>query len=144
VPADDVSVVEFGTLVGVLATLATSIGGFQARVLERLASSNGAAVRQAVVDATEQHVEPAGARAAYARAPYRTPALRYLYTAGWVAGTKHRAACLLAHLDVADTVSQTIKGMRGSPSTMRALKKLHVTAVQGGNAFARGFVSACG
>lgn len=135
--------VELGTLVAALATLATSLGGLQARVLQQLAGSNGAAIHQAVITAQGQHVSSAGARAAYAHAPYRQPTLRYLYATGWVAGTKHRTSCLLARIDVTDTVSQTIKTIRGNAPTLRALRKVHLTAIQAGNAFARGFVSAC-
>lgn len=135
--------VEFGTLVAAIATLATSLGSLQATVVQRLAGSDAAAVRQAIVSAKGAHVSTAGTREAYRKAPYAKPALRYLYATGWVAGTAHPGSCVFAGIDVRDTIARTIKAIRGSAPTMRALRKLHLTAVQAGNAYARGFVSAC-
>jgi hypothetical protein len=130
-------------LTAAVALLTTSLGGLQARILERLSGSNAVAVQQAVAGARKAGVAPAGARTAYARAPYRRPALRYVYATGWVAGTKSRSSCVLASVDVDGTISLMIKTMRTNATTMRALRKLRLTAVQAGTAFARGFVSAC-
>ena len=44
-----------------------------------------------------EKVPVAGAKA-YKRAPYRKPALKYLYALGWIGGTKHRAECGLTLL----------------------------------------------
>jgi hypothetical protein len=137
-------VVEFASLLAALSMLGTSLGGLQARILEQLAGSDSVAVQQAVRGAREAHAPPAGARAAYARAPYRRPALRYVYAIGWVAGTKHRSSCVLASLDVEGSTSLAIKAIRKLPATMRQLRRLHLTAVQAANAFTRGYVSACG
>ena len=82
--------VEFGSVTAALSLLATSLGGLQARILQQLAGSDAAAIHQAVIAAQASHVSSAGARAAYTRAPYHKPTLRYLYATGWVAGTKHR------------------------------------------------------
>jgi hypothetical protein len=139
-----VAVVEFATLVSAVAALASSLGSLQARILERLAGSNAVAVRQAVIEAKASGISPVGARTAYARAPYRKPALRYVYATGWVAGTKHQAACVLAGLDVRGTTALAIKAIRERRDMMRQLRRLHLTAVQAATAFTRGFVSACG
>jgi len=135
--------VEFGTLVASLALLTTSLGGLQAHVLERLSGSDAVAVQQVVAGARRAGLPPTGARTAYGRAPYRRPSLRYVYATGWVAGTKSRNSCLLASVDVDGTIALTIKAMRASATTMQAVRKLRLTAVQAGTAFARGFVSAC-
>jgi hypothetical protein len=139
-----VSVVEFASLLAAISMLASSLSGLQARILQRLAGSDTVAVQQAVLGSKASHVPPAGARAAYARAPYRKPALRYVYATGWVAGTKHQTACALAGLDDEGATSLVIKAIRKQPATMRQLRRLHLTAVQAANAFTRGFVSACG
>ena len=101
-------------------------------------------MQQAVIGARASHVPPAGARAAYKRAPYHKPALRYVYATGWIAGTKDETSCILAKLDVEGTTAMAIKAIRSLPATMKQLRRLHLTAVQAGNAFTRGYVSACG
>jgi len=136
--------VEFAALLSALSMLGTSLGGLQAHILQRLAGSDAVAVQQAVLGAKASHAPPAGARAAYARAPYRKPALRYVYAIGWVAGTKHRASCVLASLDVDGSRTLALKAIRQLPATMRQLRRLHLTAAQAATAFTRGYVSACG
>jgi hypothetical protein len=138
-----VSVVEFATIVASISLLATSLSGLQASIAEKLSGSDAVAVQQAVAGARRAGAPPTGARSAYAHSPYKKPALRYVYATGWVAGTKHRAGCALASLDVDSTISLTIKAIRANASAMRKLRRLHLTAVQAGHAFARGFVSAC-
>jgi hypothetical protein len=135
--------VELGTLLASLSLLTTSLGGLQAHVLQRLTGSDAVAVQQVVAGASKAGVPPAGARTAYARAPYRGPSLRYVYATGWVAGTRSHSSCVLASVDVDSTISLMIKAVRASATTMRAVRKLHLTPVQAGTAFARGFVSAC-
>src|SRR5262249_22597378 len=115
----------------------------QARVLQRLSGSNAVAVQQAVIRAKAERVPPAGARTAYARAPYKRPALRYVYATAWVAGTKDKKSCILAKLDVDGTRDLAIKALRANVPTMRQLRRLHLTAVQAATAFTNGFVSAC-
>jgi hypothetical protein len=139
-----VAVIEYATLTAALALFSTSLSGLQARILQRLAGSNAVAVQQAVIRAKTSGVSTAGARAAYLRAPYGKPALRYVYATGWVSGAKDQRACVLARIDVEDTTSLTIKAIRALPATLRQLRRLRLTAVQAGTAFARGFVSACG
>ena len=136
--------VEFASVLAALSLLSTSLSGLQARILQRLAGSDAVAVQEAVGGARRAGVPPAGARAAYARAPYRKSALRYVYATGWVAGTKDQASCILAGLDLKDTTSLAIKAIRARTAALRQLRKLHLTAVQAGTAFAHGFVSACG
>ena len=136
--------VEFATVTAALSLLASSLSGLQARILERLAGSNAVAVQQAVIEAKASHVSPAAARSAYARASYRKPALRYVYATGWVAGSKNQTSCILAKLDVEGTTALAIKAIRALPATLKQLHRLHLTAVQAGNAFTRGYVSACG
>ena len=136
--------VEFATVTAALSLLASSLSGLQARILERLAGSNAVAVQQAVIEAKASHVSPAAARSAYARASYRKPALRYVYATGWVAGSKNQTSCILAKLDVEGTTALAIKAIRALPATLKQLHRLHLTAVQAGNAFTHGYVSACG
>jgi hypothetical protein len=135
--------IEFATVTAAIATLATSLGGLQARVLERLSGSDALAVQQAVLEARAEGVPRAGARAAVSRAPYRRPSLRYVYASGWMAGTKDVKACILAKIDTDGTTALATKALRGNRSTLSRLRRLRLTAVQAATAFAQGFVSAC-
>lgn len=135
--------VELAALISSLTVLTTSLSGLQASLLQRLSGSNAVAVQLVVVSAKGEKVAPAGAKAAYARAPYKRPALRYVYATAWVAGTKHQTSCVLATLDVGGTRALAVKALRQSAPAMRQLRRLHLTAAQAATAFANGFVSAC-
>jgi hypothetical protein len=137
-------VVELATLTAVISLLTTSLGTLQQRVAERLVTSNAVAVSQAVGQGRRAGVPAAETRAAYVRAPYRLPALRYIYSLGWVAGTRHKTMCVLARLDIAATRTQVIDALRKSPQALRVVRQLHLTVQRAGTAFPAGFTSACG
>ncbi len=135
--------VEFATLTAVLSLLTTSLGTLQQRVADRLVTSNAVAVSQAVVQGRKAGAPATDTRVAYAKAPYRLPALRYVYSLGWIAGTRHKIMCVLARLDVAGTRAQVIDALRKSPQALRVVRQLHLTVAQAGTAFSAGFASAC-
>jgi hypothetical protein len=137
-------VVELAALTAMVSLLTTSLGTLQQRVADRLVTSNAVAVSQAVGQGRKAGVAAADTRAAYARAPYRLPALRYVYSLGWITGARHKTVCILAQLDVAGTRSQVIDVLRKSPQALRVVRRLHLTVRQAGTAFTAGFVSACG
>ena len=135
--------VELATIVASLSILTTSLGTLQQRVAERLVTSNPVAISQAVVQGRKRGLSARDTRGAYARAPYRLPALRYVYSLGWIAGTGHKAMCVLARLDLPGTRAEMIDALRKSPQAFRVVRKLHLTITQAGAAFSAGFVSAC-
>jgi hypothetical protein len=134
---------EFAGLLAAISMFSASLSGLQAHVLSRVFVSDASAVQQVVVRARAQRVPPASARAAYARAPYKRPGLRYVYATAWVAGTKDQKGCVLAQLDVEGTRVAAGKALRADAGAMRQLRRLHLTATQAATAFARGFTSAC-
>lgn len=136
--------VELATLTAVLSLLTTSLGTLQQTIADKLVSSNVVALGQASHQARRAGAPVAGARAAYAAAPYRKPALRYVYSLGWISGTRHKTACALAHLDLAGTRSSVIGSLRKSSRALAVIRKLHLTVAQAGTAFTAGFASACG
>jgi len=71
------------------------------------------------------------------------PALRYVYSLGWISGARHKTMCILANLDVAGTRAQVMDALRKSPQVSRVVRRLHLTVQQAGTAFTAGFVSAC-
>ena len=136
--------VEFATLTAALSLLVTSLGTLQQRVAERLVASNAVAVSQSIAQGRKAGVPARDVRAAYVKAPYRLPALRYVYSLGWIAGTRHKTMCVLARLDMPGTRAEMIGALRKSPQGLRVVHKLHLTIAQAGTAFSAGFVSACG
>ena len=135
--------VEFATLTAVVSLFTASLGTLQQRVADRVASSNSAAVQQAVARSRAIGAPPAGARSAFEHAPYRAPALRYVYSVGWSVGTKHRSLCVLGSVNADGTVRAIVSALRKSKDGLREVRKLHLTAVQAGTAFARGLLSSC-
>ncbi len=135
--------VEFATLAAVISLLTTSFGTLQQRVADRLVASNAVALSQSVRQGQKAGLTAKDTQAAYARAPYRLPALRYVYSLGWIAGSRHKSMCVLAHLDPKGTRAAMIDTLRKSQQAVRVVRKLHLTIAQAGTAFSAGFVSAC-
>ena len=135
--------VELATITAMLSLFTTSLGTLQQSVADRLVTSNAVAVSQAVVEGRKAGVGGPAARAAYVRAPYRVPALRYVYSLGWITGARHKTMCILANLDVAGTRAQVMDALRKNPQAMRVVRRLHLTVQRAGTAFTAGFVSAC-
>jgi hypothetical protein len=136
--------VELATLTAMLSLLTTSLGTLQQAIAAKLVSSNVVALEQTSGQARRAGAPIAGAKAAYKAAPYRKPALRYVYSLGWISGTRHKTACALAHLDLAGTRASVVGSLRKSPATLLVIHKLHLTVAQAGTAFTAGFASACG
>jgi hypothetical protein len=136
--------VELATLTAMLSLLTTSLGTLQQTIAEKLVSSNIVALEQTSSQARRAGAPIALAKAAYRAAPYRKPALRYVYALGWISGTRHKTACALAHLDLTGTRSSVIGSLRRSSATLAVIRKLHLTVAQAGTAFTAGFASACG
>jgi hypothetical protein len=141
--ADHAAMVEFATLTAIVSLFTTSLGTLQQRVADRVASSNAAAVQQAVARARAIGAPPAGAKVAFESAPYRAPALRYLYSIGWSVGVKHRSLCVLGRIDAEGTVDEIVGALRKSQAAVKEIRKLHLTVVEAGRSFARGFLSSC-
>jgi hypothetical protein len=93
--------------------------------------------------AKAQKVAPAGAKAAYKRAPYVKPALKYLYALGWIGGTKNPGQCGLTLLGQGAAREHAARDMRAKPSLVAQLKKRGISVSAAANAVTKGVVSAC-
>ncbi len=132
--------VEYASIVAAVAILASSLGGTLGSALPATNVTAAAAVANV---AAKQKVSGAEARAAYAKAPFRRPVLRYLYAVGWVGAAKDRASCQAALLlgpKPKDAVAQFI---RRSPKVLTRLRAAHVTVSQAATAIGRGTVDGC-
>ena len=93
--------------------------------------------------AKAQKVSPAGAKAAYKRAPYKKTALKYLYALGWIGGTKNPGQCGLTLLGEGAARDVATLQIRSNAKLMTQLKKRAVSATAAATALTKGVVSAC-
>lgn len=136
-------IVEYaGILAGISLLAATLTGAYGQNVTAVFASSSVgvAAVGKA---AHAQKVSPAGAKAAYKRAPYKKTALRYLYALGWIGGTKNPGQCGLTLLGQGAARDVATQQIRSNSKLMSQLKRRAVTATAAATALTKGVVSAC-
>jgi hypothetical protein len=132
--------VEYATVTAALAMLASSLSGALGSVLP---SSDVKAASLVSAAARSHHVSGARARTAYAKAPYRKPALRYLYAVGWVGAASNLASCRAGQVLGPDPGAAAAEALRGSPKSLAALRAAHVTVGQAAAAIGRGTTDGC-
>jgi len=135
--------VEYAGILAAVTLLAATLTGAYGRTVTAVFASSSAGVASAAKAAKTQKVSPAGARAAYSRAPYKKPALKYLYALGWIGGTKNPGQCGLALLGQDAAKDQAAREMRSNAKLVAQLKKRSVSVSAAANAVTRGVVSAC-
>ena len=87
-------IVEYASIVSAMAVLASTLAGAFGDRLAVLPTTSGGALSALSAGAKAQKVSPGEARAAYQRAPYSKPVLKYLYAVGWIGGKKSPLSCL--------------------------------------------------
>lgn len=135
--------VEYASVTSAVALIAVALAGFQAKIVATLPTSTATAVSLAAKTATAQGVAPAGAREAVRRAPYRKPALKYLYAAGWVVGTKKQVACHLAALAPDTSARYAAEALRRDAKARARLSALGITVATASRVVTTGISSAC-
>lgn len=135
--------VEYATLVTAFALLASTLSGSYGQNVAAVFASSGAGAKAAAKAARSQGVPAAGARAAYRRAPYSKPALKYLYALGWVGGTKNRSQCGLTSIAQDAARQQVEREIRSNRRLLGQLRKRAVSVRSAATALVRGVVSAC-
>jgi hypothetical protein len=133
-------VVEYATLAGSLAAMFASLSIVTHSVQIPLTSAGARAM--AVATARSHGVPGSRGKAAYASAPFRKPALRYLYSVGWVGAASNVPACKAAVL-LGDPNAAASEAVRQSPELLARLRTAHITARQASAAVARGFEDGC-
>ena len=94
--------------------------------------------------AQSKHISGAEARAAYAKAPYRKPVLRYLYAMAWVSAVGSHGKCHAQLLLGPDPKVAAAAAIRRSPKFLARLRAAHVTVSQASTALGRGMADGCG
>lgn len=138
----DASVVEYGSITAALAILVTSLSGVLSSV-GTLPASDLRANALVSAAARSQHVSGPEARAAYARAPFRRPVLRYFYGVGWVSAAEDRSKCRAALLLGPEPRKAAADALRRTPKLLVRLRAAHVTINQAATAIGRGVVDGC-
>ena len=135
-------IVEYASIVAAVSLLASTFSAYGQKV-NALPTSAGVAIQLVNTNARTQHVSGAQARAAYKRAPYKRPVLKYLYTAGWIGGTKQRSSCIYVLGGPSDAEQAAVTELRRNTKVARQLARLHVRLRLGADALVNGLVSAC-
>jgi hypothetical protein len=136
-------IVEYASIVSVMAVLAATLSGAFGQRLAILPTSSGTALSSLAAGAKAQNVPPGEARAAYKRAPYSKPVLKYLYAVGWIGGKKSALSCLFARVQRDETEAEALREIRKSPKLVRQLKRRDVPQKQAAEVVVAGVASAC-
>jgi hypothetical protein len=135
--------VEYAGILAAVTLMAVTLTGAYGKSVSAVFTSGSAGVAAAAKAAKAQKVAPAGAKAAYHRAPYRKPVLKYLYALGWIGGTKNAGQCGLTLLGEDAAREQAARELRGNAKLVAQLKRRSVSVPTAANALTRGVVSAC-
>ena len=136
-------IVEYAGILAGISLLAATLTGAYGQNVTAVFAASGAGVAAAGKAAHAQHVPSAGAKAAYKKAPYSKPALKYLYALGWIGGTKNRNACGLTLLGPGAARDQAADGIRKNSKLRAQLAKRGISVTAAANALTKGVVSAC-
>jgi hypothetical protein len=136
-------IVEYASLVSAMAVLAATLSGAFGDRLAVLPTTSGGALSAISSGAKAQKVSPAEARAAYKRAPYSKPVLKYLYAVGWIGGKKSPLSCLFARVSRGETEAETLREIRKNPRLVSQLKKRKVPQKRAAAVVTEGIASAC-
>ena len=91
-------IVEYAGILTAISLLAVTLTGAYSQNVSAVFASSSVGIAAAGKAAKAQKISPAGAKAAYKRAPYAKTALKYLYALGWIGGTKNPGQCGLTLL----------------------------------------------
>jgi hypothetical protein len=136
-------IVEYAGILAAVSLLAATLTGAYGQNVAAVFASGGAGVAAVAKAAKKEHVSTSGAKAAYKRAPYGKPALKYLYALGWIGGVKNRGQCGLTLLGKDAAKKHAEREIRGNGKLMAQLKKRAIGAKTAAAALVEGVVSAC-
>jgi hypothetical protein len=136
-------VVEYASIVSAMAVLASTLSGTFGQKLAVLPTSSATAISSVNAGARAQGVPPAQARAAYKRAPYKKPVLKYLFAVGWIGGKKSALSCLFARVQPEQTQAEALAEIRKNRKLSRQLAKRKVSKPAAAKVVVAGIASAC-
>ena len=135
--------VEYASLVAAMAMLTAMITGAFGEKLAVLPTSSASAIHQVNAGAKFHGVPAREARAAYNRAPYQKPVLKYLYAVGWIGGKKSSFSCLFARVSPEKTAQEAVVEIRKNRKLTQQLSRRKVSVRTAANVLTAGIASAC-
>ena len=135
--------VEYAGILAAVALMAATLTGAYGTNVTAVFATGTAGVAAVAKAAKAQKVSTAGAKAAYGRAPYCKPALKYLYALGWIGGTKNAGQCGLTLLGKDAAKDQAARELRTNAKLVAQLRKRAMSVSAAANALTSGVVSAC-
>ena len=135
--------VEYAGILAAVSLLAITLTGAYGKNVSAVFSSGSVGIAAVAKAAKAQKVAPSGAKAAYTGAPYKKPALKYLFALGWIGGTKHPAQCGLTLLGQRTATDAAANEMRGNAKLVGQLKRRGISVSAAATAVTKGVVSAC-
>ena len=135
---------EYALVTAVMASLVVALASIpDGQLGARLPVTQQKATTLVTQTAKSGRVPVAQARAVLRRAPYPRPALRYLYTAGWITGRQQPAECLFAKATPDATRGRIADSIRGDARLRARLRRMNVTVSQAAGALTSGTAAAC-
>ena len=135
--------VEYAGILAAVSLMAITLTGAFGKNVSAVFNSSSVGVAAVAKAAKAQKVSPAGAKSAYTKAPYRKPALKYLYALGWIGGTKNPGQCGLTLLGQGAARDAAAHEMRGNAKLVGQLERRGISVSAAANAVTKGVVSAC-
>jgi hypothetical protein len=135
--------VEYAGILAAVSLMAITLTGAYGKNVTAVFNTSSVGVAAVAKAAKAQKISPAGAKASYAKAPYRKPALRYLYALGWIGGTKNPGQCGLTLLGEGAARDAAAREMRGNARLVGQLKRRGISVLAAASAVTKGVVSAC-
>jgi hypothetical protein len=135
--------VEYAGILAAVSLMAISLTGAYGRNVSAVFNTSSVGIIAVAKAAKAQKVSVSGAKAAYKRAPYKKPALRFLYGLGWIGGTKNLTQCGLTSLGPGAAKDAAVSDMRKNPKLVAQLRKRGISVSAAANAVTEGVVSAC-
>jgi hypothetical protein len=135
--------VEYAGILAAVSLMAIALTGAYGRNVAAVFDTSSVGVTAVVKAAKAQKVSVAGAKAAYVRAPYKKPALKFLYGLGWIGGRKNPGGCGLTLLGEDAAKEQAARDMRKSPKLVAQLRRRGISVSTAANVVTKGVVSAC-
>ena len=126
-----------------MAVLASTLSGAFGERLAVLPTSSATALSSLAAGAKAQNVPPGEARAAYKRAPYSKPVLKYLHAVGWIGGKKDPVSCLFARVQPDETAQEALAEIRKNRKLSRQLARRNVSKPAAAKVVVAGIASAC-
>ena len=135
--------VEYAGILAAVALMAATLTGAYGQTVTAVFASSTAGVASVAKAAKAQKVSTAGAKTAYTRAPYKKPALKYLYALGWIGGTKNPGQCGLTLLGQDAAKEQAARKLRSDTRLVAQLRKRSISISAAATALTKGVVSSC-